>query len=107
ISRERGVRFEFDRRVVSAPATMDARICEILAQACQAREAAFEVIPSGAGHDASLFANAGIPGGMLFVRNPHGSHNPSEAMEIHDFMLGVQVLSDALDLALTNLHIKH
>lgn len=97
ISRERGVRFEFDRRVVSAPATMDAQICDVLAQACKGRDTAFEVIPSGAGHDASLFANAGIPSGMLFVRNQHGSHNPNEAMEIHDFMLGVQVLSDALD----------
>lgn len=97
ISRERGVQFQFDRRLLSEPATMDDRICKVLSSACAGQGVTFEVIPSGAGHDASLFANAGIPSGMLFVRNQHGSHNPQEAMEIDDFMLGVQVLSDALD----------
>jgi len=76
---------------------MDAQICDVLAQACKDVGAAFEVIPSGAGHDASLFANAGIPSGMLFVRNQNGSHNPHEAMEIDDFMLGVQAMSDAFE----------
>lgn len=96
IERERGVKFEFDRRVVSEPATMDAGVIARLSDACKQQGVSFEVIPSGAGHDASLFANAGIPSGMLFVRNQHGSHNPQEAMEIDDFMMGVHVLSDTL-----------
>ena len=58
----------------------------------RSRAQRFEVIPSGAGHDASLFANAGIPSGMLFVRNQNGSHNPHEAMDMGDFMLGVQAM---------------
>ncbi|MFS2162399.1 hydantoinase/carbamoylase family amidase [Variovorax sp. Varisp62] len=95
IERERGVRFEFDGRMLSEPATMDGEICGVLANACTAQDAAFEVIPSGAGHDASLFANAGIPSGMLFVRNQNGSHNPHEAMEIDDFMLGVRAMDVA------------
>ncbi|MFT3813010.1 MAG: hydantoinase/carbamoylase family amidase [Acidovorax sp.] len=95
ISRERGVQFQFDRRLLSDPATMDEGLCALLAQACAEQGAAFEVLPSGAGHDASLFANAGIPSGMLFIRNQNGSHNPHEGMEIDDFMRGVQVLSDA------------
>jgi N-carbamoyl-L-amino-acid hydrolase len=97
IGRDRGVRFEFDRRLLSEPAVMDARICDILAQACKQQAAPYEIIPSGAGHDASLFANAGIPSGMIFIRNRNGSHNPDEAMEIDDFMRGTQVLSDAVD----------
>jgi N-carbamoyl-L-amino-acid hydrolase len=97
IAHERGVAFEFDRRVLSSPATMDSRVCDTLAAACAARELAFDVIPSGAGHDAALMANAGIPSGMVFVRNQNGSHNPREAMELDDFMCGVQVLSDALE----------
>lgn len=97
IAHERGVRFEFDRRVLSAPAMMDARVCDTLSAACAARGLAFDVIPSGAGHDAALMANAGIPSGMVFVRNEHGSHNPHEAMDLDDFMSGVQVLSDALE----------
>lgn len=97
ISRERGVSFKLDRRLLSDPATMDAGITARLSQACIDANVPFEVLPSGAGHDASLFANAGIPTGMLFVRNTHGSHNPHEAMDLDDFMLGVQVLSDAID----------
>jgi beta-ureidopropionase / N-carbamoyl-L-amino-acid hydrolase len=97
IGRERGVRFDFDRRLLSDPATMDERICNVLSQVCRELGAPFEILPSGAGHDASLFANAGIPSGMLFIRNQHGSHNPHEAMDMDDFMLGVQALSDALE----------
>jgi N-carbamoyl-L-amino-acid hydrolase len=97
ISRERGVRFDFDRRLLSEPATMDTHLCDVLSKACATQGAPFEVMPSGAGHDASLFANAGIPSGMLFIRNQHGSHNPHEAMEMDDFMLGTQVLSDAFE----------
>lgn len=96
ISQERGVRFAFDRRLLSEPATMDERICTIFSKSCAMHSTSFEVLPSGAGHDASLFANAGIPSGMLFVRNQNGSHNPREAMDMDDFMLGVQVLSDAV-----------
>jgi N-carbamoyl-L-amino-acid hydrolase len=96
IARERGVRFEFDRRLLSDPATMDPAICAELAESCSQQGTAFEVIPSGAGHDASLFANAGIASGMLFVRNQNGSHNPHEAMDMNDFMLGVQAMHSAL-----------
>jgi N-carbamoyl-L-amino-acid hydrolase len=97
ISRERGVKFEFDRRQMSEPAQMDPAICAVIADACKQRGTAYDVIPSGAGHDASLFANAGVPAGMLFIRNQNGSHNPDEAMEMSDFMLGVQVLDDAVE----------
>lgn len=97
ISRERGVKFEFDRRLESAPATMDDAICAALAASCDRTGTRYEMVPSGAGHDASLFANAGIPSGMLFIRNENGSHNPHEAMDLDDFMLGVRVLSDTID----------
>ena len=96
ISRERQVRFEFDRRLLSNPATMDPALCKLLSGICATRGLAFEVIPSGAGHDASMFANAGIPSGMVFVRNQNGSHNPEEAMDLDDFMLGVDVLNQAI-----------
>jgi N-carbamoyl-L-amino-acid hydrolase len=54
------------------------------------------VIPSGAGHDAAVFAESGIPSAMIFVRNQNGSHNPHEAMEIGDFLQGAQLLYEAL-----------
>jgi N-carbamoyl-L-amino-acid hydrolase len=96
ISRERQVRFEFDRRLLSSPATMDPQLCNLLSKVCTGKNIPFEVIPSGAGHDASMFANAGIPSSMIFVRNENGSHNPDEAMDLDDFMLGVDVLDRAI-----------
>ena len=54
------------------------------------------VLASGAGHDAAVFANAGIPSGMVFVRNHNGSHNPHETMDLRDFMTGVRLLITAL-----------
>ena len=66
--------------------------CSLLPDACAAEGAPYDVISSGAGHDASLFANGGFASGVLFVRNQNGSHIPHEAMEIDDFMLGVTAL---------------
>jgi len=97
ISRDRGVAFQFDRRIQSAPATMDTALSMLLRDACIEEKIPAEMVPSGAGHDASLFANAGIPTAMLFVRNEHGSHNPDEAMDIDDFLLGTKVLGVAMD----------
>jgi N-carbamoyl-L-amino-acid hydrolase len=34
----------------------------------------------------------GVPTGMIFVRNEHGSHNPREAMTLDDFLAGVDLL---------------
>ncbi len=92
LERLRNVRFEFDAPIRSAPAKCDVDIVNGLRQACVAEGFADETVPSGAGHDAAIFSNAGVPSGMLFIRNEHGSHNPDEAMSIEDFMAGYSVL---------------
>jgi N-carbamoyl-L-amino-acid hydrolase len=51
---------------------------------------------SPASHDAAAFAAAGVPMGMIFVRNENGSHNPREAMTIDDFMAGATLLTQVL-----------
>lgn len=52
---------------------------------------------TGAGHDAGILATAGIPTGMIFVRNPTGiSHSPAEFAERHDCLAGVAALADVL-----------
>jgi beta-ureidopropionase / N-carbamoyl-L-amino-acid hydrolase len=59
------------------------------------------VMSSGAGHDAGILANAGVPAAMIFVRNPTGvSHSPAEWAEPEDCRAGVAALAMALrDLA--------
>jgi beta-ureidopropionase / N-carbamoyl-L-amino-acid hydrolase len=56
------------------------------------------VIPTGAGHDAGVLAQAGVPTAMLFVRNPTGvSHSPAEHAEMDDCLAGVDALADVID----------
>lgn len=96
IERERKVTFELDDELTTEPAMCDDKIVEDLSQTMQ--RLGFEpfVMASGGGHDAAIFANAGIPSGMVFVRNHNGSHNPHEAMEIVDFMAGTDIMFDYL-----------
>jgi beta-ureidopropionase / N-carbamoyl-L-amino-acid hydrolase len=52
------------------------------------------VLATGAGHDAGILANAGVPAAMLFVRNPTGvSHSPAEHAARDDCLHGVGALA--------------
>ena len=53
---------------------------------------------SGAGHDAAVLANAGVPSAMLFVRSLNGgvSHSPDELSSDDDIELGITALASAL-----------
>ena len=92
-----GVAFDLGATSDSPPAVMDSRLrTALLRQLAQPFE-----MPSGAGHDAAVFAKMGIPTGMIFVRNQHGSHNPEEAMTLDDFGIATRaVLGLLLDFPL-------
>ena len=96
VAEQRNVEFKLDRRLESAPASMDPNWIERLRAAARDLGLPDEALPSGAGHDAAVFANAGVPSAMIFVRNEHGSHNPQESMRISDFLAGVAVMRRAL-----------
>lgn len=54
-------------------------------------------LPTGAGHDAGVLQEHGIPTAMLFVRNPTGiSHSPEELAELEDCAAGVRVLTQVV-----------
>jgi len=72
----------------SPPAVMDARL---RSQLLSLLDRPFEMA-SGAGHDAAVFAQVGIPSAMIFVRNENGSHNADEAMSLDDFAVGARAL---------------
>jgi N-carbamoyl-L-amino-acid hydrolase len=93
IGPRRWVRFELGRLQKIAPTPMDAEVQTGLARAAEALGIEHWVMPSGGGHDAASFAQAGVPAGMLFVRNQHGSHNPNEAMRMEDFAKGAAVVT--------------
>ncbi len=96
IEKSRGVKFDFGERVVSEPGLIDREWAARLRRICGALQYPYIDIPSGAGHDAAIFANHGIPAGMIFIRNDNGSHNPEEKMDLEDFMMGTEVLYHAV-----------
>jgi beta-ureidopropionase / N-carbamoyl-L-amino-acid hydrolase len=93
IGARRRVRFELGEWNLQEPSVMDAGLRAVLAREAQVLGMAPLAMPSGAGHDAQDFERAGYPAAMIFVRNAHGSHNPSEAMDMNDFALGTQLLA--------------
>jgi len=92
IEARRGVRFELGQETSSRAAPMDARVQAGLRRAADALGIRYKVMASGGGHDAAAFVQAGIPAGMIFVRNQNGSHNPKEAMRMEDFRAACAVV---------------
>jgi N-carbamoyl-L-amino-acid hydrolase len=96
IERDRKVRFVLDEELYTAPAMCDPELVSRLESAmAEAGQVPF-VMPSGGGHDAAVFAAAGVPSAMVFVRNRNGSHNPHEAMDLNDFMAATDVVHEFL-----------
>lgn len=96
VERERGVKFELDQELHTAPALCDKKIVNGLLESMVNVDLKPFQMPSGGGHDAAVFANAGIPSAMVFVRNRNGSHNPNEAMEISDLIIGTDIIYNYL-----------
>ena len=93
IAQRRGVRFDLGARAAAPVGPVDARIRAGLEAAAAAAGVATMPLGSPASHDAAAFAAAGVPMGMVFVRNAGGSHNPQEAMALDDCMAGALVLA--------------
>lgn len=90
------VSFALGGELFSAPSALDPAMRARFAAIAQRLGIPSMAMASGAGHDASVFANLGVPAGMLFVRNAHGSHNPNESMAIADFAAASRILLDYL-----------
>jgi N-carbamoyl-L-amino-acid hydrolase len=96
IGARRGVTFDLGQSVYTEPARMSQGLIDLAQLVAKDAGIAAEIMPSGAGHDSAVFANAGVPSTMIFVRNDKGSHNPHEAMDMADFNAGAHVLGEAL-----------
>jgi N-carbamoyl-L-amino-acid hydrolase len=92
LEKERGVTFEIDPLSIAEPVKMNQRLTDSIVAAIESENLQPFIIPSGAGHDASVFAESGFKTGMIFVRNFNGSHRPEEHLDLNDFMKGVAVL---------------
>jgi beta-ureidopropionase / N-carbamoyl-L-amino-acid hydrolase len=93
VEKQFGVRFELGPLTGSEPALMSEDLIGVFGSAAARLNIPHSTMASGAGHDAAVFAAAGVPSAMIFVRNQNGSHNPDEAMRMEDFELAVRVLA--------------
>jgi len=98
VEARRSVRIDLGQLTGSTPAIMDRALLDTFSTALERIGIPAFEMPCGAGHDAAVFAGAGVPTLMLFVRNQNGSHNPAEAMEIADFAAVTRVLAQGLAL---------
>lgn len=96
IAQARGVQITFDDVMVCEAADVTRGLVQQINQAAELCKIPTQPIASGAGHDAAVIANTGIPTAMIFVANQNGSHNAFEAMEIDDFMLATEVLWETI-----------
>lgn len=95
IASARGVRFDLGPQSRSVPAKMSTALADRIAAGAAKCDYAPRRMPSGGGHDASAFAQAGWDAVMVFVRNWNGSHNPEEAMDTRDLAAAVAALHAA------------
>jgi N-carbamoyl-L-amino-acid hydrolase len=96
IARRRQLRVEIRPIREENPVPLDKRLVHLLKECCEARNIPYEVMPSGAGHDAMQIAKI-APAGMLFIPSRRGiSHSPQEWSDPEDICLGTQLLLDSI-----------
>ncbi|MCP3939665.1 MAG: M20 family metallo-hydrolase [Actinomycetia bacterium] len=78
------------------PVVFDPRIVDLVERAAKRNGHSVKRMPSGAGHDAQMFARV-CPTAMVFVPSVEGvSHNPAEFTSVDDLAAGAQVLLDTV-----------
>jgi N-carbamoyl-L-amino-acid hydrolase len=78
------------------PVPLDHRLLQLTKQICEGKNIAYEIMPSGAGHDAMQMAKV-TPAGMIFIPSQRGiSHNPLEWTDPDDIGLGAQILMETM-----------
>ncbi len=92
IQARRGVRILLGPETGSEASLLHQGLRDELARAAEDIGIAACRMPSGGGHDAVAFAQAGVPSALLFVRNQNGSQTPAEAMRMEDFASATAVI---------------
>jgi beta-ureidopropionase / N-carbamoyl-L-amino-acid hydrolase len=78
------------------PVPLDRRLLQLTREVCDQNGIDYEIMPSGAGHDAMQMAKI-TPAGMIFVPSKRGiSHNPLEWTDPGDIALGTQLLMETM-----------
>ncbi|MDY2947425.1 MAG: Zn-dependent hydrolase [Mannheimia varigena] len=96
VEQKRGLEIELQLISKDQPIVLPTEMVEHLTQVTESLGYSYEIMPSGAGHDAMHMATL-CPTGMLFVPSHLGiSHNPLEFTEWKDIEAGIRVLQQAI-----------
>lgn len=96
IAQQEGVKIESQRLARFEPVVFDEKIVQLVQQVSSKLGHSSLLMPSGAGHDAQMFARV-CPAGMIFVPSINGiSHNPAEDTSSADLEAGANVLLHAM-----------
>jgi beta-ureidopropionase / N-carbamoyl-L-amino-acid hydrolase len=96
IAETRGTPIRFAEIAAVSPAPTDERMRRIIAASAEEVGLSFQLMPSGAGHDAQDMARL-APTGMIFVPSRGGiSHSPREFTSAEDMANGASVLLRAV-----------
>ena len=78
------------------PVPLDHRLLQLTKKICDEKNIVYEIMPSGAGHDAMQMAKI-TASGMIFIPSQRGiSHNPLEWTDPDDIGLGAQILMETM-----------
>ena len=92
IAARRGVAIDRRPGQMVPPVTSDSRIVAAAVEVCERSGVGWELLPSGAGHDAQVIGRV-MPVGMIFVPSIGGiSHSPREHTEAHHLVAGAELL---------------
>lgn len=96
IAQRRGLAVELLPIRSELPVALDERLIQLLKQSCEEKRVPYEIMPSGAGHDAMQMAKI-TRAGMIFVPSKRGiSHSPLEWTDPEDICLGAQLLLETM-----------
>jgi hydantoinase/carbamoylase family amidase len=96
IARRRGIGCDILPIREERPVPLDKRLLRVTQEICDRKRVEYEIMPSGAGHDAMQMAKI-TPAAMIFVPSKRGiSHNPLEWTDPHDIGLGSQLLMETM-----------
>ena len=96
IAGKRGVKVEMLTIREESPVPLDKRLLQIAQEICHRNQIVYEIMPSGAGHDAMQMAKI-TPAAMIFIPSTSGiSHNPLEWTDPDDIGLGAQLLMETI-----------
>ena len=96
IAKKRGIGVEVLTIREEDPVPLDKQLLRLTRELCDEKQINYEIMPSGAGHDAMQMAKI-TPAAMIVVPSKRGiSHNPLEWTDPKDIALGTQLLMETM-----------